>query len=251
MFTIGYGALAASVCSQLSRKTSVALTDCRDYTSAIAGTAVIAFGAMEYKSSGTSSTSRRRSDGSFATVLTDLFDEVGVSFNSMTSLPIVNRRFVTNQTYANETSASPTIVGRLSIAGLNFANSTTDALVTHYSDDTGNIFVTPPSSAAVTNSTMGLTKRHDGPGFKVNYALLKRGRYIGSPNIGASVQLSQGLAQDWFARTQNGINEYLGTAYVTGIESIGFRIIPETQGFGDNYESVTVCGSMRVGHDEL
>lgn len=50
----------------------------------------------------------------------------------------------------------------------------------------------------------------------------------------------------------DGSGEYFLAGGLDHIASFGLRIIPELQGFGNEYEDVNACGDLRgIAHDEL
>lgn len=205
------------------------------------GTAII-YTAVQNSATGTK-TAGKRGESSLATLLTEHFE-----FDSIEAMPIVKR-----SEHHNGTGDSARYMDeRFSLKGLKQHGSISDVIVTTYNDGTGHIWTTPTPA----NST-SLTKRHDGPGFKINYRTkIKFAGGLGSaptfPSLNAA--LAGGIAQDWAARANNdNIDEYIVTTGITSpkLETIGIRIIAENNGFGEEYESVDICGKLNSSHDEL
>lgn len=117
----------------------------------------------------------------------------------------------------------------------------TDHHVTMFPDGKGHIFTAPSQSDH--DSSRPLTKRHDGPGFKINWDSFDvNGNFLGEPDTSPFVELSQKISQDWANRVADQpVNEYIGSAHLEGIVNVGFRIIPETAGYGEEYEDVNIC----------
>lgn len=253
-YTAGAGGIATSVCGILAGHTdAVNYRDCSFLVLGVASTVGIVYTAAQESKTGTEVASTRRSESTLLTSIAEHFEATGTSVGSISSMPISKRQV--DQGYNSTAYAinSTTINGlprtmrdRVSIQGIKHENGYLDAIVTTYTDGTGHIF----TSASSSNAT-ALTKRHDGPGFKINWRVLKHTNYIGKPNVSAGIQLAQEISLDWAAQTKNNINEYFATTSISGVEEIGLRIIAEKDGFGENYESVDVCGSMKTGHDEL
>ncbi|KAL5331481.1 hypothetical protein ACEPPN_001012 [Leptodophora sp. 'Broadleaf-Isolate-01'] len=205
-----------------------------------AGTAII-YTAVQNSGSGTK-TAGKRSESSLAALLSEQFD-----FDSIDAMSIAKR----SRDHNVSDDSARYMDERFSIIGLKHHGSTSDAIVTTYTDGTGHIWTTPTPADATT-----LTKRHDGPGFKINYRTIKFAGGLGSapsfPSLNAA--LAGGIAQDWASRANNDkIDEYIVTTGIAKpkLETIGIRIIAENNGFGEEYESVDICGKLRSSHDEL
>ncbi|KAH9216192.1 hypothetical protein DL95DRAFT_407857 [Leptodontidium sp. 2 PMI_412] len=215
--------------------------DCAAYAGLVAAGTAIIYTAVQNSGSGTK-TAGKRSESSLAALLSEQFD-----FDSIDAMSIAKR----SRDHNVSDDSARYMDERFSIIGLKHHGSTSDAIVTTYTDGTGHIWTTPTPADATT-----LTKRHDGPGFKINYCTIKFAGGLGSapsfPSLNAA--LAGGIAQDWASRANNDkIDEYIVTTGITKpkLETIGIRIIAENNGFGEEYESVDNCGKLRSSHDEL
>lgn len=119
---------------------------------------------------------------------------------------------------------------------------------------------TSTSTSTSTNTTTGghLQKRHDGPGFKYNFYTFLWTAYTLQPDLHKEfLQAAQSIAQNWaYDADYFDIGEYfpaMGIDYIlVKLLGNGLRIIPELNGFGENYEDVNSCGDMSGPvHDEL
>jgi hypothetical protein len=86
-----------------------------------------------------------------------------------------------------------------------------------------------------------LQKRYNGAGFKISWTSHKRSLLTRAHQN----EMSYFIAKDWgsrAAKTDEG--DYIGLVKTDQTANFYFRIIPESQGFGLNYESVNVCGQL-------
>jgi hypothetical protein len=86
-----------------------------------------------------------------------------------------------------------------------------------------------------------LQKRYNGAGFKISWTSRKRSLLTRAHQN----EMSYYIAKDWGSRaahTDEG--DYIGLVKTDHTANFYFRIIPESQGFGLNYESVNVCGQL-------
>jgi hypothetical protein len=89
--------------------------------------------------------------------------------------------------------------------------------------------------------TSGLQKRHDGAGFKISWTSRQRSLLTRAHQD----QMSHEIALDWADKaTFLGEGDYIGLVKTDHRANFYFRIIPETKGFGLNYESVNICGQL-------
>lgn len=89
--------------------------------------------------------------------------------------------------------------------------------------------------------TSGLQKRYNGPGFKISWTSRKRSLLTRAHQN----QMSYEIARDWADKAAfPGEGDYIGLVKTDHTANFYFRIIPETRGFGLNYESVNVCGQL-------
>lgn len=246
IYAVGSGYAALSACRLLAPGGNVGQGTCADVAGLVAaGTAVI-YTAVQNHGTGTNPT--RRDDSSLATILAEQFQADGTQYEGISAMAVSKRDVY----YGNETdSSSRSMQDRLSIKGVQYADGMMDAILTTFSDNTGHIFVNPTPSNAT-----ALTKRHDGAGFKINYRRIKyASNILGTPDLkGLNNDLGNGIASNWAVRADNdGINEFILTTGITNpkLETIGVRIIGETAGYGDEYESVDICGTLGSSHDEL
>lgn len=237
VYTAGAGGGALSVCVLLSNHGVGQLSDCAPIAGIIAAATAVIYSLVQNSNSGTK-TAGKRDESSLVSLLNEHYD-----FESIDAMPLTKRAHHGNTTrFMDE---------RFSIKGLKHFHHSADVILTTYTDGTGHIFTQPTPLNAT-----ALTKRHDGPGFKINYRTIKfAGGLGGAPTFPSlNAQLAGGIAQDWAARANNdGIDEYFATTGITNpkLETIGLRIISENNGFGEEYESVDVCGKLGSSHDEL
>ena len=89
--------------------------------------------------------------------------------------------------------------------------------------------------------TSGLQKRYAGAGFKISWTSRKRSLLTRAHQN----QMSYEIARDWADKAAFlGEGDYIGLVKTDHSANFYFRIIPETKGFGLNYESVNVCGQL-------
>lgn len=149
------------------------------------------------------------------------------------------------------------VVQKISILGVRIPGYGDDILhdhsITVLSDGTGYLSSQPVLAAS--NTTGSLNRRHDGPGLKYNWKIFDyAANVLGSPDMSAAQPVAQHMGQDYVSRANadQSMSEYVATVAFDGAYSMGIRIIPETDGFGDNYEDVNVCADLTGrAHDEL
>ncbi|KAH8433490.1 uncharacterized protein LDX57_011124 [Aspergillus melleus] len=139
-------------------------------------------------------------------------------------------------------SDEPDLVERFLIRGLYHAELGSDATniwVNHYSNGDNTLQIAPEDGQQDGNST--LTRRWDKPGFKIAYTTRKK-----SPlNEQDSLKMARHISLKWQSMTLgNDISEFIGFVETGHTANFYFRIIPEHNGYGLNYESVDVCGGM-------
>ncbi|KAI4864399.1 hypothetical protein F4820DRAFT_449104 [Hypoxylon rubiginosum] len=93
-----------------------------------------------------------------------------------------------------------------------------------------------------TTGTDRLERRTGGPGFKTVWQVHSR---TGSPPAPVASQLADILENDWKSRVESdhSIGDYIGAVNFDKIGYIQLRIIPETGGFGDNFETTEKCSA--------
>ena len=103
-----------------------------------------------------------------------------------------------------------------------------------------------------------LHKRHDGAGFKYNWRCGYWDPKAANGDVRSpSARLAQDISNDWASKADiEKMDEWIGAAgldyIVLKLFGVAIRIIPELRGFGEEYESVDICGNMDGPiHDEL
>lgn len=115
-----------------------------------------------------------------------------------------------------------------------------DVTIDHYDDDGYNLHLAPSGNG----TDAGLEKGYDGPGIKIAWTIRGSDSFE-SMDEGKVYQFSQAISRDWRDRvTRDGVSQYFGLVKTEHTADAYFRIIGETSGFGDNYESVNECGQM-------
>ena len=91
------------------------------------------------------------------------------------------------------------------------------------------------------DANQGLEKRSPAPGFKISYTTRMKSLLTRAHQI----EMSQRYATYW-ATLANccDLHDMMGFVETEHKANFYFRIIPETVGFGLNYESVDICGGM-------
>ncbi|KAJ4414962.1 hypothetical protein N0V82_007611 [Gnomoniopsis sp. IMI 355080] len=251
-YTAGGGGIAYYTCQLLTGRGvgPVRPDECAPLAGLIAASTAVIYTAVQNSKQGTQSNGRRgaQRESSLATLLRlHLANETLESIRDM-----AGSGTLVQEKYDRKNSTVASVVDRVSVLGIEHAHGRADVLVTTYDDDTGIVRGTPSP-----NTTSGwLIKRHDGPGFKINYRTISySGNVLGTPDFGNLYKdLANGIANNWAVRADNDkIDELIGTTDVTDpkILTFGFRIIAETDGFGENYESVDICENLVPTHDEL
>ncbi|KAI9925398.1 hypothetical protein ASPWEDRAFT_41484 [Aspergillus wentii DTO 134E9] len=80
------------------------------------------------------------------------------------------------------------------------------------------------------------------PGFKISYTTRMESKLTN----GHRVDMANAMASDWASRanSNNKMSSYIGLWKTGHSANFYFRVIPESQDFGTNYEPVNVCGQM-------
>ncbi|GAB1217475.1 hypothetical protein ATERTT37_006714 [Aspergillus terreus] len=113
-----------------------------------------------------------------------------------------------------------------------------DVAIHHYDDGVGQIHL--PFDGQSMGGSDDLLKRFDGEGFKIAFT----SRASSTPDRTTEAAISNAIAQNWAREADANINELIGFVKTDNKANFYWRIIPETQRFGTNYESVDVCGGM-------
>jgi hypothetical protein len=134
----------------------------------------------------------------------------------------------------------PALVNRVVLRNLTFPENPRghDVAIHHDGDGTGQLHL--PHFGQSLGGASDVHKRFDGAGFKIAFT----SRPNPTPNRSNEAAISNALAQNWWREADATINELIGFAKTSNKANFYWRIIPEIQGFGLNYESVDVCGGM-------
>lgn len=257
-YTLGSSAISAAVCRILARRQvgPVMPDDCNDFAVLVGGSVGLIYTVVQNSKQGTESAPSRRDDeSSLVASLRQHFGAANVDFESIQDVSLdqfglIKRRGGEAQ---DQEASNLTVVSRVSVLGMQHVNGmASNMLITTFDDDTGHIWTTPAS----TNTSESLYRRHDGAGFKINYRTINyAGNVLGDPSFGTLFRDGgNGIGNDWATRAGNDrIDEYIATTGIVDpkILTFGLRIIPETQGFGEDYESVDICETLVPTHDEL
>lgn len=258
-YTLGSSAISAAVCRILARRQvgPVMPDDCNDFATLVGGSVGLIYTVVQNSKQGTESApSRRDGESSLVASLRQHFGAANVDVEGIeeVSSEIVGR-IKRRGNLEDQTTSNLTVVNRVSVLGMQHENGmASDMLITTFDDDTGHIWTTPTPTSM--NTSEGLSRRHDGAGFKINYRTINyAGNVLGDPSFGTLFRDGgNGIGNDWATRAGNDrIDEYVATTGIVDpkILTFGLRIIPETQGFGENYESVDICETLVPTHDEL
>lgn len=248
-YTVGSGGIAYNVCILLTGRgvTPIRPDECAPVAGLIAAGTTVIYTAVQNSKQGTETAGQRRSENESTLAALLRAHLANDTIESIHDMPISG---TAGQRRLHSNSTSARVIDRVSILGMEHLHGRADVLVTTYDDDTGIVWGTPSPNATV------MAKRHDGPGFKINYRTISySGNVLGTPDFGNLYRdLANGIANNWATRADNDkIDEFVGTTGVTDpkVLTFGFRIIPETNGFGEEYESVDLCEKLIPTHDEL
>lgn len=255
-YTLGSSAISAAVCRILARRQvgPVMPDDCNDFAVLVGGSVGIIYTVVQNSKQGTESApSRRDGESSLVTSLRQHFGAANVKVGDIQDISSdIVGRIKRRGDLEGQKASNLTVVSRVSVFGMQHENGmASDMLITTFDDHTGHIWTTPS-----TNRSQSLSRRHDGPGFKVSYRTINySGNVLGDPSFGTLFRDGgNGIGNDWATRAGNDrIDEYIATTGIVDpkLLTFGLRIIPETQGFGEDYESVDICETLVPTHDEL
>ena len=140
----------------------------------------------------------------------------------------------------------PGLLERFMIRSLTH-NETTNSnhvWVNHYSNGDSSLHLLPDDTNEPTNHTgnsTSLMKRYSKPGFKIAYAARKKS----SLSEKDALKMAGPISSKWQSMVLGPeANEFIGLEEVGHAANFYFRIIPETKGYGLNYESVNRCGQL-------
>lgn len=259
-YVVGGSAVAHGVCVIVNHGQG-ADRPCAAYAEVVAGALLVVLKAAGVTNSATGTgTSDKRGDGSgdgetrLADLLAAQMAEGALSYERVESLYVgTNSKAVAGGSAGAAAVESPGLVDGVRLYGVRVpgmdAGYAEDHTVKMYADGTGYLRSSPSS-----NSTSGLERRHDGPGFKYNWKRFDyNGGFLGDPDLRILPDLAGAIASNWAVRSDS---EALDQMFVVGavdhLYSFGLRIIAETNGFGEEYEDVNYCGDLGGrAHDEL
>lgn len=262
-YTTASGVFTYAVCNILGHHDVINQDrPCAQYGIAVGvvvGTVILAV--TEIRGTTGTTTSQRRDDDKQSMSLAELMQKHYEASPYMTFDRIeVETPPIVRQTLSNDTASSLDshyLTDTIHILGVRHPdlNVTFDHVLKSYADGTGFLRMSPTAS----NSTYAppLSKRHDGPGFKYNWRRFSYdGNHLGDPDLSWLPQYGAAVGNDWASRADDlTMSEYFVVGGVKDLATFGLRIIPEIDGFGEDYEDVNACGDLspeaqRV-HDEL
>ncbi|KGO68426.1 hypothetical protein PITC_070510 [Penicillium italicum] len=104
----------------------------------------------------------------------------------------------------------------------------------HFAGDSGTL---PAGNA----QDSPIHKRFNGAGFKISATTRNKSKLPRDQRRA----MANDIAKSWASEANSSpMSDYMGLVKTGHTPNFYFRIIPETQGFGLNYESVNLCGSM-------
>lgn len=180
----------------------------------------------------------------FGSEMEEVLRKSGYSFAAAESVDVSGPQF-------NKRGSVPRLTHRSIFRELSYRNgSCADVALNHF--DNGDLILDHAGGLHTfgtgnDDNTLGLKKRFDGAGFKIAFSGRSGGDIVTPEHRD---QISDAIAHDWaYSALNTDMNEYFGLVKHGGISDIYqatfyFRIIPETQGFGLDYESVDACGGM-------
>lgn len=225
------GITARSVCRLVAALGGRTQDNCNDF--AIANTGGV-YAVYAIANRGQSGSKAERRDGNSTTsievplveFLLDVFAANGDSYESITAMPTISKR----------EDGVKSISDQVSVKGWNFNGTMMDAVFAEFGQGEGHVFVTPTPS-----NVTGLVKRHDGPGFKISYTTRLHTLLTNSHQV----EMSQSFANNWnYNANTYAMRDWIGFSKTDHNANFYIRIIPENNGYGEEYESVDVCGGM-------
>lgn len=155
-----------------------------------------------------------------------------VSYESITSIsfdPVAEN--------LKKRDGDPSLVARVQLSGVRPADTgdKVDLIADHFED--GMTVLNMP----VGQDVGSLAKRYDGAGIKISYTTRVRSLL----SQAHQTEMANYLASAWqYLAINENMDEMIGFAETESYANFYYRVIPETKGFGLNYESVDVCGGM-------
>jgi hypothetical protein len=176
---------------------------------------------------------RSVSTGNYTSVLAEGLREYGFLYTSLESVTLPAGGLKVRD-------GEPALVNRVVLRNLTSPENPRghDVAIHHYDDGTGQLHL--PLFGQSLGGASDLHKRFDGAGFKIAFT----SRPNPTPDRSNEAAISNAPAQNWWREADANINELIGFVKTPNKANFYWRIIPEIQGFGLNYESVYVCGGM-------
>jgi hypothetical protein len=238
-YTTAAGTFTRSVCRILNDHRGISKNVCDDYAAAVSSAtlAILVFvethqNDAHYQGSKAEKWTAGVSNVTLADRLVASLALQGAEYESLTNLPIsaVSRR----------SADAGVLLGYVLIKNLKLGDMNFDAIQADFGNGDGQLFITPSK----TNHTSGaLQKRHDGAGFKLSFTT----RVHSGLDQGQMVVLSQRIGDSWNWEANNrDMGEWVGLVKLADRHQavVYIRIIPEVRGYGEEYESVDVCGQL-------
>lgn len=173
---------------------------------------------------------RRDTGKSLAELLAARWEDEGIVFESISDK--------SNNLQARYTSSERKPLQMAGVKGLEFGNSTHDMDIFYFGDGDGHVYL--PMGRQTEKGDKSKREAHDGPGFKISYTA----RLPSQLSKQHKVDMSQSIALEWASRANDGMHDMIGFVETEHDANFYYRIIPETEGYGLNYESVDICGGM-------
>lgn len=174
---------------------------------------------------------------SYADAVAQAFSELGIEHNGIEDVDILSL------SHTKRDAIEPDLTRRLIVRGIKTDSFTHDIAFNQYSNGGHVLHLGGLNQSLHANPSSEIAKRAS-----FGQEGLKVSAFVEAPstlNIADSNEVANAIGEDWVHRAAyNDISEYIG--YVMGGSKINFiyRIIPEVQGFGLNYEDVGVCGAV-------
>jgi hypothetical protein len=148
----------------------------------------------------------------------------------------------TSRSNMPRSNTAPVLLEHVLVKDVKIGDITFNAIYANFDNGNGHVFVTP--SDTDTRSLSGkLRKRHDGAGFKIPFTT----RVHSGLNQSQRADLSSRLANSWaWEADHRDLGQWVGLVKLADRHQavVYMRIIPELRGYGENYESVDICGGM-------
>jgi hypothetical protein len=181
----------------------------------------------------------KRSPSSGLSGLGDSLKDSGYSFDSVEHVDVATLNL-------NKRDSDPVLIDRSIFHNLAVENGTSSDIAFNHFDNgdinmdyAGDLGALPSSGKG--GEAGDLQKRYNGAGFKIAWTSRLRSLLTRDHQN----QMARSIASDWGSRaTHTDEGDYIGLVKTGHTANFYFRIIPELQGFGLNYESVNVCGQL-------